>query len=64
MDFESDGRRFQVHLTLFGLNIDHVISDSEEVLDESESLNWIFKRIKNKTLQCPEVRKTKNSLCS
>lgn len=53
-EFESDARRLQVHMTLRGLSISRVMSDNDDVTDESEALNWLVKRINKLTPQCPE----------
>lgn len=55
MVLEWDDRRLQVHLVLCGLNIDCFISDNEEVLDDSDALNWIVKHINKLTPQFPDA---------
>ena len=53
-ELDSDARRLQVNMTLRGLRVERVMSENENVVDESDALNWPVKRINKLTPQCPE----------
>ena len=54
MEFESDARLLQVHMTLLSLRIETAVSQNEDVANESDALNWLVKRINRLSPQCPE----------
>ena len=53
-EFESDARRLDVHMTRRVLSLEKTLPAIEEVLSDSERLNWLVKRINRLTPQCPE----------
>ena len=53
-EFESDALRLGVHMTIRSLPIESAVSQKEDMTNDSESLNWLVKRINRLTPQCSE----------
>ena len=51
-EFESDIKLLQVYMTLRGLRIERVFSENEDVINETDALNCIVKRINKLATQC------------